>query len=103
MIPITDLLAAGFQPKMRAADTEPVQSDPDISVVDREQTERVSQLEHENEVLRVRLESEQQLRAMAEQSATDLRMSLRMLETAPTPPPAPVEPDPPPKRRWWHF
>lgn len=104
LIPITDLLAAGFQPTMSKPD-EPQQLDVEAerAAVNPGRDDRVTELEHQNELLRVQLESQTQLRAMADQVADDLRRSLRMLEAAPTPQPAPVEPDPPPKRRWWHF
>lgn len=95
LIPITDLLAAGFQPTMSKPD-EPQQLDvePERAAVNPGRDDRVTELEHQNELLRVQLESQTQLRAMADQVADDLRRSLRMLEAAPTPQPAPVEPDP---------
>lgn len=76
MIPITDLLSAGFQPDTKSRGPE--------SVSESQSTRSAQQLEHENELLRVRLESEQALRAMAEQAASDLRASLRMLDSANT-------------------
>jgi hypothetical protein len=102
LIPIEDLLAAGFQPSMSKPAREPERAET-IDTSDSAATKRIQELEHENELLQVRLDTEQQLRAMADQAATDLRMSLRMLEATPTPRQAPVEPEPPPRRRWWHI
>jgi hypothetical protein len=91
MIPLTDLLAAGFTPSMHKG-TDPVQTES----APEESPSRVMQLEHEIELLRVQLEAEKTLREAVERNSADLRQSLRMIEAAPAPAPAPVT-----KHGWW--
>jgi hypothetical protein len=98
MIPITDLLAAGFQPTMHKG-TDPVQepSAPDASTMHED-------LKRQVELLEVKLSAEKQLREAAERNAADLRQSLRMLEVgSPATPVADATPAPAPKRSWWRL
>jgi hypothetical protein len=95
LIPITDLLAAGFQPTMHKP------ADPVQETVAPVPSTMHDDLKKQVEILEVKLEAEQQLRAAAERNAADLRQSLRIIEAAPPQVKPEVSPVTPAKRSWW--
>ena len=100
VIPVADLLAAGFQLHQQdTPDPEPIQTEQPEPELAAEVTRLEAELETERtrrataEALR---EAADQLRASAERNADDLRTALRMLEAGPQPAPAP------PSLHWWN-
>ena len=110
-VPLEDLLALGLRPV-----------DPALGAVDEPVedglSERVRELESALAVERARNEGLQRLAAAAEANAADLRLALRMLESAPavaqeapmsrpteqpvmSAPEQPLEPAGLPRKRWW--
>jgi hypothetical protein len=81
LIPVNDLLAAGFKPGGNTAVHEndaPVQAP--VQVPD----SRASELVQQVQLLQVQLEAERNMRQAAERNADDLRLALRMIEAAPS-------------------
>lgn len=84
LIPVDDVVSLGYKPRKTWSD------DHAESGIDREKSSTTSseaellEAQHKIQLLEVQLEAERQLRAAAELAATDLRQSLRMLESATT-------------------
>jgi hypothetical protein len=108
LIPVNDLLAAGFKPGGRPLvqeDTAPVHAP--VQTPDSQANELLQQVQ----LLQVQLDAERNMRHAAERNAEDLRLALRMIEAAPpsatstdTKPEHssdPSEPLTPRRRRWW--
>lgn len=102
LIPLEDLLAAGLRP---GAPSPPdpehqgmhqVHDDDAPGARPSADQAHITELNQQIQLLRLQLETEQRLRAAAEQNADDLRTSMRMLEARPTPETATA-----PRRRWF--